>query len=270
MYIYDGPVIDIHAHLAATADDLVNDRHSVGAAALAKAVGVDRVAHATAIVIAGRGDPVRTAAANDASLVAAGETDGFLIPVVSVHPHDGATALAELDRVAAAGARVLKLHPNTQAVDTADDAVAEVVARATEHNMVVLVDGWSPFDAQQPGKFVKLAMAIPDAKIILAHMNGPGFADLMVFHVLAKYSWWRRNVWFDLSATAPMLAGGPYAEQFRWVTRQLGADRVLYGSDWPLYDPAEALSAVRSLGFTEDEERQIFHDNAVRLLHLRP
>jgi len=77
-------------------------------------------------------------------------------------------------------------------------------------------------------------------------------------------------VWFDLSATAPMLAGGPYAEQFRWVTRQLGADRVLYGSDWPLYDPAEALSAVRSLGFTEDEERQIFHDNAVRLLHLRP
>jgi hypothetical protein len=266
--MYSGPIVDVHAHLAVTSDDQVNGRHALGAAGLAAATRVDGVVHATAIVMARRDDGQRTSTANDASLAAAKETDGFLIPAVSVHPHDGGAALAELDRVAGAGARLLKLHPNTQGLDVADEAVAAVVARAGEQGMIVLFDGWNPFDAGQPGKFVKLAMAAPDSRIIMAHMNGMGFADLMVFHVLDQYPWWRRNVWYDLSATAPMLAGGPYVEQFRWVARRLGIDRILYGSDWPLYDPTQALAGVRSLGFTEDEERQILHDNAASLLGL--
>jgi len=84
----------------------------------------------------------RTRGRNDALLRLAGTSGGFFFPVCSVHPADGQAALAELDRVAAAGCAWLKLHPNTQAFDVADPAVREVVARATEHRLPVLFDAY--------------------------------------------------------------------------------------------------------------------------------
>ncbi len=48
----------------------------------------------------------------------------------SVHPYDGDAALDELERVeTAGGARGVKLHPNTQDFDVADERVAAVVAK---------------------------------------------------------------------------------------------------------------------------------------------
>jgi len=40
----------------------------------------------------------------------------------------------------------------------------------------------------------------------------------------------------------------------------------MFGSDYPVELPAEALEDVRSLGFTADEEQQILHDTAAALL----
>ncbi len=265
--MYDGPIIDIHAHIRLGDADKVDDSHGKGVKPLVEAVRVDNVRHATAIVIAMRDDPA-TSAKNDGALAAGPDSGDFLIPVVSVHPYDGAAALTELDRVAAAGARMLKLHPNTQRLDVSDDEVAAVVRRAGEHGMVVLFDGWSPFDANQPGKFAWLAISCPETRMILAHLNGPSFPQLLMYSTVERYPWWPGTIYHDLSVTAEMFADSPYAEQLTWVIRTIGTHRVLYGSDWPLCDPATALAAVRSLGFTDDEQRQILHDNAAGLLNL--
>ncbi len=224
------------------------------------------VRRAAALTIAPGDDLERTRAGNDAVLKLARVSGGFFYPVCSVHPADGAAALAEVDRVADAGALWLKLHPNTQQFDVADPAVAAVVTKAAERDLPVLFDAYSPWDANQPGKFVNLAMAVPEAKLILAHAHGPGFPQLLVYDILARYPWWRRNVWIDISATGPMLAGGPFAEQFAWVMRKVGTDRVVFGSDYPLDDPLAAVRAVTELGFTDEEQAAILHDNAAALL----
>jgi uncharacterized protein len=161
---------------------------------------------------------------------------------------------------------VAEAAPNTQEFDVADDAVASVVRHAGELGMPVLFDAYSPFDPAQPGKFIQLAMACPGSTLILAHAHGTHFPELLVYETLAKYPWWGRNVYIDISVAAAMFADGPFAEQFVWVLRKVGTDRVLFGSDFPLYSPAEALDAVRSLGFSDDEQARILHDNAAALL----
>ncbi|MEV0647080.1 amidohydrolase family protein [Phytomonospora sp. NPDC050363] len=265
---YSGPIIDIHAHIAFTPDEQATENHGIGADALRAGVGLDRVEHSTAIVMARAGEPEATTRRNDQVLAAAEATAGFIIPVVSVHPHDGEAALAELDRAAAKGARMLKLHPNTQAFDVADERVAAVVGRAGDHGIVTLFDGWNPFDGDQPGKFLKLAMAHQHSHFIVAHFGGLDFAKLMVFEIAARYPFWKHNVHFDVSAIAELLAGSPYAEQFVWVMRKVGVDKILYGSDWPVCDPKASLDAVLALGLTQDEEKAILHDNAKALLGL--
>jgi predicted TIM-barrel fold metal-dependent hydrolase len=76
------------------------------------------------------------------------------------------------------------------------------------------------------------------------------------------------NVWFDISAIAPTYAGSPVQPELVWTMRKVGINRIIFGSDWPVYTPAEAISAVRSLGLTEAEQKQVFHDNVVDLLKL--
>lgn len=130
-------------------------------------------------------------------------------------------------RVAATGAKGLKLHPNTQGFDVADDEIRATVQLAGDLGLPVLFYAFSPFDADQPGKFLTLALSCPSTQIILAHMHHTRFLDLLVYDVMAKYPWWTRNVWFDMSVAAAAFAGSPYQDQFAWVCRKLGTDRLL-------------------------------------------
>jgi predicted TIM-barrel fold metal-dependent hydrolase len=265
--MYRGPVIDLHAHIAFEERERLADGQALGLPGFLSAVRVDEVERAAAIVMAHRpGDLPATRARNDRLLSAARDSDGFLVPVVSVHPGDGTGALAEVERVASGGARLLKLHPVTQDFDVAGEEVRPLVRRAGGCGLPVLFDGWNPFDPGQLGKFVRLALDCPDSTLILAHLNGPSFVDALVFEVVGRYPWWPDNVRFDLSATAEMFSGGPFADHLRWVIRRLGTDRVFYGSDWPACDPLAALAAVRDLGFTDVEQEQILYSNAAGLL----
>jgi hypothetical protein len=65
--------------------------------------------------------------------------------------------------------------------------MAADVAHAAEDHLPVLFDACCPWDADQPGKFVQLAMQVPSAALVLAHAHGPHFADLVVDDILASY-----------------------------------------------------------------------------------
>lgn len=263
--MYHGPIIDAHTHPMLDAESqIVAVPHPPEAyRALVKN---SRVTRAAAITIAQHGRLTRNRARNDAVMRLAKDSDGFFYPVCSVHPADGLVAFRELDRVASQGAAWLKLHPTTQQFDVADLAVVKVVRKAAEYGMPVLFDAYSPWDANQPGKFANLATAVPESRLILAHAHGPGFAQLLIYDILARYPGWRRNVWVDISVTGPLLAGGPLAEQFTWVLRKVGIDRVVFGSDYPVDEPLAAVRAVTELGFTDAELAAILHDNAAALL----
>ena len=263
--MYHGPLIDAHTHpMLDPEGQIVSIPHPPEA--YRELVRDSAVVRAAAITIAPRGDLERTRARNDAVLRLARESDGFFFAACSVHPADGADAQAELGRVAAGGAAWLKLHPNTQRFDVADPAVEALVRVAAAHGLPVLFDAYSPWDASQPAKFADLAAAVPEARLILAHAHGPSFAQLLLYDINARYPDYRRNVWVDLSVTAPMLVGGPFADQFAWVLRKFGTDRVLFGSDYPVDDPLTAVTAVAGLGFTDAEQAAILYGNAAALL----
>jgi Amidohydrolase len=97
-------------------------------------------------------------------------------------------------------------------------------------------------------------------------VHPPDGAAALVYEVLDRYPWWPRQVWIDILATASMLAAGPFAEQFTWVLRKVRADRIMFGSDYPLGDPLQAIAAVKQLGFSSSELQAVMHDNAAKLL----
>lgn len=262
-------VIDMHAHVVFEADEAtaMSAQHPPTPAGLRALLADPRLDRLAAIVIAPSGQPDRVTALND-RLLALVREEPRLFAVASVHPLDGERALAEDARVQAAGARMLKLHQNTQRFDLADPAVAAVVAQAGSVGLPVLFEGTSVLEPGTVGKFVKLAATNPKSRIVVAHMGHADFQQMLVFKTLERYPWWPRNVYFDLSATITTFADSPYAPHLVWTIRQLGVDRVMFGSDFPVATPAEALAAFDRLGFTAEERRALLHDTAATLLGL--
>src|SRR3546814_9320532 len=118
-----------------------------------------------------------------------------------LHPYDGDAALAEIDRVAARGVRLLKIHPHRQKFDAAEPRVLALVKHAGDKGMIVVMDNASivPSDNE---KLFNLALAAPKTKFIFGHMGGLGFRFWNIL-ALARTAenLFADNIYFDISAS---------------------------------------------------------------------
>jgi predicted TIM-barrel fold metal-dependent hydrolase len=214
-----------------------------------------------------QGEIDRTRASND-QLIALAAKNPKLLPVATVHPYDGDAALAELQRVAARGVKILKIHPHTQKFDAADPRVLALAKRAGELGVIVMMDNASivPSDCE---KLFNLALAAPKTTFIFAHLGGMNFRfwNIMLALRTAK-GLVSDNMYFDISAIAVMVADSPIEDEFVWTIRNVGVDHVLLGSDYPQYSLAQNLSALNRLSLTEKEKAAIRYETARKLFKL--
>lgn len=214
------------------------------------------------------GEIARTRAHNDAQLALAARHSGMM-PIATVHPYDGRDAIVELERVAALGFKVLKLHPHTQKFDVNDPRVLTLVRRAGELNIVVLMDNANIIPGDSENLF-NLAINSPKTKFIFAHMGGLNFRFWNIL-ALARTAenFFADNIYFDISATTVIAAGSPVQDEFVWTIRNVGVDHVLLGSDFPQLSLPQTLTAFRRLGLTKEESAKICYGNAQKLFGLK-
>jgi len=213
------------------------------------------------------GNPGDIARRNDA-LIALAAKNPDMIAIATVHPYDGDAALAEVDRVAARGVRVLKIHPHTQKFDAADPRVLTLVKRAGEKGLVVVMDNASivPSDNE---KLFNLALAAPKTKFVFGHMGGLGFRFWNIL-ALARTAenLFADNIYFDISGSVILAADSPIEAEFVWTIRNVGVDHVLIASDFPQISLAKTLDAFAKLDLTDEERAKIRSGNARKLLGL--
>ena len=258
---YTGPAIDAHAHFESdSAPGRIQPRLSSKPEALLEGMDAAGVARTALLVVPPGPDLASARVLHDQVAVLLKKSPERFIGVGSVQPSDGEAGIHELERIAGLGFRGVKISPTK--LDLSTPEVAAFVTRAITLKLVVYIEGWWAGSAHETGK---LALAFPQGRFVLTHMGGIRFDDVLVFRVLELYPFYPRNVWFDLSGVAPLYVDSPYGEQLRWICRQVGTDRILFGSDFPLTNLPAALRAVRRLGFTRAEEQQVLHDNAEAL-----
>ena len=161
-----------------------------------------------------------------------------LIGFGSVNPAWGDDGLRELERCAQMGLKGLgELHPDTQGFDLGDaDTMRPILEVADEHGLVVTTHSSEPVGHQYQGKgrttpdvllrFIENARMYPNVKIICAHWGG----GLPFYALMPEVKDALENVWFD-TAASPFLYD---ASIYSMVSRIVGVDRVLLGSDYPL------------------------------------
>lgn len=214
------------------------------------------------------GEIEKTRANNDGIIALAASHPGMM-PIATVHPHDGKAAIAELERVAARGIKVLKLHPHTQKFDVNDPRVLALVRGAGELGVIVLMDNANILPGDSENLF-NLAVKAPKTRFIFAHMGGLNFRFWNIL-ALARtaQNFFGDNIYFDISATVTLVAGSPIQNEFVWTMHNVGIDHLLLGSDFPQLSLPQTLAAFNKLGLTSQEKAKIEFGNAQLLFGLK-
>lgn len=221
-----------------------------------------------AIVMAKKGDIRKIKMNNDSLIELAGKYQ-TIIPICSVHPLDGQLAIDELKRLAKLGIKVIKLHPLSQDFEVDNPLVLNLCKFAGELNIKILLDN-AGIKAADSQKLFDLALKCPDTDFIFAHMGGMNFRfwNLLPLVKTAK-GYYCDNIYFDISATTVLVADSPLEEEFVWTIRNIGVDRILFGSDFPQFTLKQALYALDCLDLNPEEKAIIRYKNAMRLFSIK-
>ncbi len=180
----------------------------------------------------------------------------------------GQAGAEHLSQCLDAGARGIKVHPIAQAFMPDDPRMTEVYRTCeSRHAAVVAHAGASRGGAQwaEPRAFAPVLADHPGLTVVLAHLGG---------------AHWRQAV--ELAASFPTLSfdlceiiawtgapGAPDHAALGRMIKEIGPERVLFGTDFPWYDVEATIDQVMELPYLADEEKEaILGANAVRVLGL--
>ena len=228
------------------------------------AAGVDRA------VAMGFGwtDPDIAAEANDYLLRAAADHADRITAFASVNPAWGDEAVREAARCLDAGAiGIGEIHADSQRFDISDAAVMDpLMALLRSYNASIVVHASEPVGHQYPGKgsttppgLLQFAANFPENRIVFAHLGG----GLPFYAAMPEVAVALTNVWYD-TAALPFLYR-PTAIAAAALTA--GADRILFGTDYPLLTHRRVIDYVRSTGLPQDDLDAIMGGNAAFLVN---
>jgi uncharacterized protein len=162
----------------------------------------------------------------------------------------------DIDHLLDLGLKGVKFHPDIQGF--AVDSVKFIdLCKKLVNKVPVLVHAGDPrFGFSNPPQLLNFLKKIPDLTVIAAHFGG--------------WNCWEEaavklsdipNLYVDCSSSLYALTPDTSKKLFY----AFGTDKVLFGSDYPMWSPVEELTRLHAVGLSSAEERQILYDNAVKL-----
>ena len=156
------------------------------------------------------------------------------------------------------GIKGFKFHSSVHCVDCSHVGYGPVYEYANEHRAVILSHEWNGPEHNGQSFLTRQAAQHPNISFLHAH-SGNAWS---VIYVLTEEAKRNPNVYLDIAGS-----GYPYGGLEHMVA-EVGADRVLFGSDLPFVDVRGQVGRVMAARISDDEKRLIIGKNAKRIFGL--
>lgn len=175
---------------------------------------------------------------------------GFIYPGINIHPDFVELSAKEIYKAHDRGFRLVgEIVPYYLGLSSFEsDGFMELFALCRDLGMVVSLH------ATEEG--IPVAKAFPTLPVVLAHPGYNPNYDAKL-SLIAAYD----NVYLDLSGTGIAATG-----MLRYGVDRVGKEKILFGTDFPGYNPAMYVASVEYENLTYTEKEYIFHKNAENLL----
>ena len=205
---------------------------------------------------------------NEYLLEAAAKSSGRILPFCTIQPSDK-DSRDVIKALAIGGARGLgELRPASQGYTLIDSSEADLLGWAADaYDLPLLFHSTEPvghpyagkagLPLEQLGRFVN---DFPGATVIAAHWGG----GLPFYALMPEVKSSLHMTYFDTAATGFLYS----PEIYRIGIELAGAERILFGSDFPLVSQQKALEQMRAAPMPGDARELIEGENARKLLRL--
>ena len=156
------------------------------------------------------------------------------------------------------GLRGLKMHPDYQLFPIDDPRLFPVYEMAGEKLPIIFHMGDRRYDYSHPARLRKVLDLFPRLQVIAAHFGG------YTMHEIAKEELKGKECFFDVSSSLMFMEEG-VAEGY---INHYGADRFVYGSDFPMWDPVTEMERFQRLKLTDSQKERIAHITAEGILRI--
>lgn len=162
----------------------------------------------------------------------------------------------EVDHIRSLGLYGVKMHPDTQQFNIDDERLYPMYEEIEGKLPVYLHTGDPRYDYSHPRRLHKVLKDFPKLIVIAAHLGGWSVFDEAQEYLRGT------DCFVDISSCMMFLTPEKTVEYIRGF----GADRVFFGSDYPLWDPADEVKSFMRLPLTDSERESIAYLNAERFL----
>jgi predicted TIM-barrel fold metal-dependent hydrolase len=152
----------------------------------------------------------------------------------------------------------IKMHPDSQRFPIDDPRLYPVYDMIQGKIPVMLHMGDPRYNYSHPVRLRHVMDTFPKLQVIAAHFGGYKMFET------AKEQLWDTDCIFDISSAMMFMEPG---EAERYINFY-GAERMAYGTDYPLWGPVEEVKHFQSLKLTGAQFDQIAHKTAERILGL--
>lgn len=259
-------IIDIHTHIyppevAQKATDSIRDFYQIHSGHMDGTVAMllDRCRQAgiaQQVILPVAITPNRVHRINDFIHHQALEHPSF-IPFGTVHA--GMEDIAEeTERLLSLGMKGIKLHPDCSRFAIDDPRLFPMYEAVQGKIPVLLHMGDQRYGYSHPALLRKILGLFPNLEVIAAHFGGYSMYETACQELKDT------DCIMDISSSL-MFMGPGVAEHY---INLYGAERLAYGTDYPLWDPVEEVQRFLSLNLAADQFEQIAYKTAQRLFRL--
>lgn len=152
----------------------------------------------------------------------------------------------------------LKMHPDSQVFAIDDPRLFPAYEMLQGRLPVILHMGDKRYDYSHPARLRRVLELFPNLQVIAAHFGGYGMYET-AYELLHD-----KDCIFDVSSSMMFMEDG-IAEKFINI---YGAERMAFGTDYPLWDPVSETKRFLQLDLTDAQFEQIGYKTAQRILNL--
>ena len=188
-----------------------------------------------------------------AKTIAAG--NGRFTGLGTLHP-DSDRIDEEIDEILELGLKGVKLHPDIQRVAIDDPRMNRIYRRCEGTLPILMHTGDSRFDFSNPGRMLPVLQKYPNLTVIGAHLGG-----WSVWEEAAQRLSGFKNFLVDCSSSFYAMT----PKKAKELLLSYGTDRVLFGTDYPMWKPEIEIERFMNIDLTEEQREDILYRNAAKL-----
>ena len=199
--------------------------------------------------------PKQVSSINNFIAQAVSESGGRFTGLGTLHP-DSEDMSADVDEIISLGLKGVKLHPDIQRVQL-DDPRMHTMYELCEGRLPMLIHtGDNRYDNSNPNRLMPILDKYPNLTVIGAHFGG-----WSIWEEATKKLYGYKNFLVDCSSS--LYAISP--EKAKELILAYGVERVLFGTDYPLWTPEAEIERFMQIDLTDEQREDILYNNASRL-----